>query len=109
MRILKFIVDQQLIKKDPDCDFTGLVPGTSQYLMAEFSFSPEWDKCVKVASFFSPLGREYTPQILKDGRTCIIPADALVKRDFSIRILGKGEDGYRLITDKVTVSQNGGK
>ena len=106
MRTLKFIVDKQLITKDPNCDFEGLVPGTEQYLQAEFSFSPEWNDCAKVASFYSVMGKEYTPQILKDGKTCIIPAEALKKRKFSIRIFGKG--AHSIVTNKVTVDQNGG-
>ena len=40
MRTLKFIVEGQIIKQDPSCDFTNLVPGTEGYLRAEFSFSP---------------------------------------------------------------------
>ena len=39
MRTLKFVVDKQIIKQNPDCDFSGLVPGTDGYLQAEFSFS----------------------------------------------------------------------
>ena len=39
MRTLKFIVEGQIIKQDPNCDFSNLVPGTEGYLRAEFSFS----------------------------------------------------------------------
>lgn len=28
MRTLKFIVEGQAIKQDPNCDFSGLIPGT---------------------------------------------------------------------------------
>lgn len=41
MRILKFIINGQIIEKDPFCDFSGLVAGCKE-LYAEFSFSPEW-------------------------------------------------------------------
>lgn len=107
MRTLKFIVDNLVIKPDPSCDFTGLVPDTEEYLQAEFSFSPEWNDYVKVAEFTSRLGREYPPQILEDGKTCIVPAAALKKRYFNIKILGK-KDEKKMITNKVTVDQNGG-
>ena len=106
MRVLKFIVNDQIITKDPSCDFSGLVPGTDRYLQAEFEFSPEWDECVRVATFFSPMGKEYAPQLLAGGKTCIIPTDALAKRTFSVKVVGKGK--YTITTNKVVVEQNGG-
>lgn len=108
MRTLRFIVNDQLIKQDPNCDFNGLVPGTEGYLQAEFSFSPEWNNCAKVASFYSVMGKEFAPQVLKDGKTCIIPADALKGRVFKIQVLGRKDD-LKIITNKVEVHQNGGK
>ena len=108
MRILRFIVDGQSIVKDPDCDFTGLYPGTDQYIKAEFSFSPEWSKCKKVAAFLSIFGKEYQPQVLEDGKSCIIPAEALIKRSFKIRVIGK-DGSVRLTTNKLLITQDGGK
>ncbi len=108
MRTLKFIVEGQLIKQDPNCDFSGLVPGTEGYLNAEFLFSQEWAGCVKVASFYSVMGEEFPPQILTDGKSCVIPADALKNRVFKIKVLGKRAD-YKIQTNKVEVNQNGGK
>lgn len=109
MRTLKFIVEGQIIRQDPNCDFSGLVPGTESYLQAAFSFSDEWDDCVKVASFYSIMGSEYDPALLKDGHTCMIPAEALVRQKFKIQLLGKRNDGLKLVTNKVIVDQNGGK
>lgn len=106
MRTLKFIVNRQIIEKDPKCDFSDLVPGSSGYLQAKFSFSPEWNKCVKVAKFHY-LKKEFPPQIIKDG-VCMIPAEALTSRAFKIRVLGKGENDYKLETNDVTVVQDGG-
>lgn len=108
MRTLKFVVDGQTIKPNPNCDFTGLYPGSEGYLRAEFSFSSEWKKCVKVAAFYSALGTEYPPQLLEDGKSCIIPAEALVRKVFKVRVIGKDDD-IKMRTNKVTVSQNGGK
>lgn len=108
MRTLKFIVDKQIIKQDPKCDFSGLIPGTEGYLQAEFSFSSEWKDCVKVAGFFSPMGKEYPPQILEDGKTCMIPPEALKGRVFKVQVKGKKDD-LKLTTNKVAVCQNGGK
>lgn len=105
MRTLKFIVDGQIIKQDPNCDFTGIVPGTTGYLKAEFTFSSEWDNTVKVASFYK-YGNECTPQLLKDGRSCIIPAEALTGRQFTIGVLGKNKE-MKLTTNRIEVVQKG--
>lgn len=107
MRTLKFIVDGQVIKQDPRCNFNDLVPGTEGYL-AEFSFSSEWNGAPKVIAFWSSLGKEYSPQVLKDGKTCVIPTEALAHRVFKVQVLGK-KDGRKLITNKVVINQNGGK
>lgn len=107
MRTLKFIVDGQIIRKDPNCDFTNLIPRTEGYLRAEFSFSLDWNNCVKVASFWSAVGKEYSPQVLKDGKSCIIPAEALEKYAFKVGVIGKGPN-LKLTTNKVAVKQDGG-
>ena len=108
MRTLNFIVDKQIIRQDPSCDFSGLIPGSEGYIQAKFSFSSEWINCTKVAAFYSLLGTEYEPQILKDGKTCIIPAEALKGRKFKIQVIGK-DDELKLTTNKIVVNQNGGK
>ena len=107
MRTLKFIVDKQLITQDPTCDFSGLVPGTNGYVLACFSFSPEWDGCKKVVGFYSMMGTEYPPQWLKDGKTCAIPAEALVNKTFKMKVFGKKGD-YKITTNKIKIVQNGG-
>lgn len=107
MRTLKFIVQDQIITKDPNCDFSNLVPGTEGYLQAEFTFSKEWNACSKVAAFYSPMGYEYPPQMIEDT-TCMIPAEACAKRNFGIKIFGKGPNGFKITTDTVVVSQTGG-
>lgn len=108
MRVLSFIVDKQIITPDPKCDFRGLVPGTSGYLKAKFSFSSEWKGAVKVVGFFDYSGKEYEPQILKDGTTCIIPTEALQNRSFKLQVLGK-RGKTRMTTDPIRVVQDGGR
>jgi hypothetical protein len=100
-------VDNQIVKPDPNCDFENLVPGTEEYIQAEFSFSSEWNGCVKVASFWSTLGKEYPAQALKDGKTCIIPIEALNRRSFKMQLIGKNKK-LKLTTNKLTINQNGG-
>lgn len=107
MRTLKFIVEGQIIRQDPNCDFSNLVPGTEGYLRAEFSFSPEWKNCVKAASFWSAVGDEYPPQLLADGKSCLIPAEATQRYAFKIGVVGKSNNA-KLTTNKVIVKQDGG-
>lgn len=110
MRTLKFIVNKQLITLDPNCDLSGLIPGSEGYLQAEFSFTPEWKNCVKVAAFYSFLGKEYQPQLLENGKRCMITAEALKGRRFKVQVIGKDPNtGLKITTNKVTVCQNGGK
>lgn len=106
MRKLKFIVDGQIIKQDPECDFGNLIPGSSGYLVADFAFSKEWNGTVRVAAF-SNVKKECPPQILKDGHSCIIPEEALKSKVFYINVLGKNKDS-KIKTNKVKVVQNGG-
>ena len=108
MRTLRFTVNKQNIQPDPNCDFNGLVPGTDGYLQASFLFSSEWDGCTKVVAFRSRTGKEFPPQLLEDGKTCMIPTEALERRMFSVQVIGK-KKGFRIITNKTVVSQNGGK
>lgn len=108
MRTVKFIVNKQSLSLDPAYDVSDLVPGTKGYLLANFSFSSEWDGCVKVAAFFSNLGREYEPQVLTNGTSCMIPAEALAKSIFKVQVIGQKGD-YNLRTNKVIVHQKGGK
>lgn len=100
MRTLRFIVEGPVLKPDPKCDFSGLVPG----LQAEFTFSKEWRSAPKVVAFYSRLGNEYPPQALKDGKTCTIPAEALRKRIFKVQVIGQNG----LETNRLEIDQKGG-
>lgn len=107
MRTLRFIATNQKMEKDPNCNFDGLVPGSEGYLKAEFMLSPEWrESAAIVVSFWSALGKEYSPQVLGNDHTCVIPAEALERRIFKIQLIGLDKNGRRLKTNKVTVDQN---
>lgn len=108
MRTLRFIVNGQTICQDPTCDFSNLIPGSHGYLVGEFSFSKDWDGYSKVVGFYSPLGREYPPRVLADGKTCVIPFEALEKRSFKVQVVGKKKTSV-IKTNKAIVKQNGGK
>jgi hypothetical protein len=109
MRTLKFIVEGQLIRPDPKCDFSGLVPGTDGYLQAEFTFSKEWEKCAKVAAFTSAMGTEYPPQVLEDGKTCMVPVEACKRKMFYLRVFGKTPTLGLITTQKIEIHQDGGR
>lgn len=107
MRTLKFLVNGEVVKQDPSCDFSGLFLDKNSEICAEFIFSSEWNDKIKVAAFWSMLDREYEPQAL-DNNTCIIPVEAFSKASFKIQVLGIG--GHeRLTTNKLVVLQTGGR
>ena len=104
MRTLKFIINGQIIEKDPSCDFSGLVAGTENYLQAEFAFSDEWDGRKKAATFWK-LGREYPVPLYGDGRiVCKIPKEALTSRSFDVSVTGMHGNEF-IPTNTVNVEQ----
>lgn len=107
MRTLCFNVKKQIIERDPSCDFSGLVAGTSGYLDAKFSFSADWDGCVKVVGFFSKDGKEFEPCKLSNDNACHVPSEALAYHEFKIQIYGK-KKGCFITTRPITIKQYGG-
>lgn len=104
MRTLTFIVSGQNIKKDPSCDFGGLVAGTRGYLQARFVFGQEWAGCRK-AAVFTRLAQDYPAPIINNA--CEIPAEALTYQSFGVRVVGERDDGYRITTNRIQVRQGG--
>lgn len=101
MRVLTFNVNAQRLTKDSHCDFSGLVAGSRNYLKASFSFSPEWDDCVLVASFWCH-GKEHAV-VIKDNM-CDIPSEALTGVTFAVSVTGQRGD-YRITTNRVLIRQ----
>lgn len=89
MRILDFIVSGQTLRCDPECDFTGIAPGSRGYLHARFSFSQEWTGCKKVALFYCR-GKEFPAPLVKG--VCVIPAEALVGSIVQVSVEGRRGD-----------------
>ena len=108
MRTLKFVVDDQILKPDPSCNFNNLVPGGKECVKLEFSFSSNWNGYARGVEFSSALGKQYTPKVLVDGRSCIVPVDALARRVFKVRVVGKKKD-ETITTNKFAVKQSGGE
>ncbi len=101
MRLLHFNVNAQQITKAPDCDFSNIVAGTSGYLRAHFTFSPEWDDYVKIARFWRG---ETEHAVLIKNDECDIDPKALIGATFKVSVLGQHGD-YRITTNKVLVRQ----
>ena len=103
MRTLEFNTKRQRLSKKPDCDFTGLVAGSSEYLNAKFHFCSEWDRCkIKIASFWVD-EKEYAVE-LNDENSCVIPSEALKGKKFEVSVLGV-DPPYRIGTNKTKVKQ----
>ena len=101
MRLLNFNVNAQQIVKDPLCDFTGIVAGTRNYLKAYFTFSSEWQGCIKVASFWRG-SKEYAVKI--ENNMCDIPYEALTGSTFQLSVTGQNEN-YRITTNRILIRQ----
>lgn len=105
MRVLKFNVDQQRIRKDPGCDFANIVKGSQNYLYAKFTFGDGWRGCKAAASFWC-LGKEY-PVLLSAGGVCAIPSEALRWSSFGVSVTGMKDDGnYIVKTNRLEVQQS---
>ena len=102
MRILDFIVEGQEIRKDVNCDFSGIVRGSKGYLKARFRFGDEWKGHKKVA-IFEKLMKEHPAPIING--VCDIPSEALTWSTFKVSVLGE-RDGQIITTKKVEVQQS---
>lgn len=105
MRTLNFLVEGQRLRADPSCDFSGIVPGTSNYLFAEFSFSKEWTGTVKVAEFKKRRGLKPASVPIVNGR-CEIPSEVLTGSKFFINVIGKN-GSYKITTNESLIKQEG--
>ena len=109
MRTLEFEVNGQRLTKKKDCDFSGIVAGTSGYLKAKFNFATDdWDGCKKAASFFvrnyDSLEYEEYAVLLDEDTTCLIPEEALKMREIYVSLIGVKEN-YKITTTKAVFSQ----
>lgn len=108
MRILEFDVIKQRLRKNRDCDFSGLVAGSVGYLKAKFNFSPEWDGCKKAASFkLKDPNRVFElGELIGEDNTCNIPSDILLSREFYVSVKGVNDDGtYKIESSEIRIKQ----
>lgn len=102
MRTLEFKIEQQLLTKDPTCDFSNIVAGSKNYLRAHFAFSDDWAGCLKAASFWR--GEEEYAVLLDGSGNCMIPPEVLVGATFAVTVLGKNGK-LEIPTNRVIVRQ----
>lgn len=93
MKHIKLLVDDNIIKYDPDCNLKVLHKGMTEPVRLAFDFSEEWTGRPKVVAFCNLSGKEYPPLVLKDGKNCIIPTEVLTNPAFKVQILGKDQNG----------------
>lgn len=103
MRQLKFVVNEQKLQIDSDCDFSGIASGTENYLLAYFSFSKDWLGLVKVAEFKKTNKSESIPVSIL-GNRCKIPNEVLTGSKFYIRIVAK-RGPTKILTNQLLVKQ----
>lgn len=105
MRELIFNANGMRLRKDANCNFSGIVPGSKNYLQARFDLDEEWNDCVVVAEFKDEA--QNTDATLVKNNICIIPACVLKEKSFEVRIMGKRPNGYYISTNRVKVLQGG--
>lgn len=108
MRTLEFDVIKQRLRKNPNCDFSGLVAGSVGYLKAKFNFSQEWDGCRKAARFVykGQSGTYETGALLNRDNTCVIPSDILAKGEFYVSVKGVKDGGnYQIESSEIRIKQ----
>ncbi len=92
-KILEFIVDDQFIR----APHYTVVADSKDYLVARFSFSPQWQGLVKTAVFQAADGKAY--YVVLDKDTCPIPQEVIQPTRFLVSVFG----GDRLTADRAMV------
>lgn len=106
MRKLNFRVTGQKIEKAGD--FSNLVPGSCDYIQAEFEFDAEWSGMFKIAEFrrINLSDSECWPVRISNNR-CTVPAEVLSGNKWYINVIGQSREGIRIPTGRVEVRQDG--
>ena len=102
MRTLEFNVEEQVLSKNRNCNFSNIISGTEGYLKAKFKFDKTWQGYGKVAVFVN-LFKEYPAVIGTDG-TCSIPQEALTSSKFEVFVVGK-RGNRKLTSSSIEVRQ----
>lgn len=106
MRTLHLLVTGNKLEKHPAYLFMGRRSEVGQPIKISVSFSPEWDRVVKVMAFYDHEHKECTPQEICNG-VCEVPPECLKNHTFYMRVLGL-KDGKMIDTDMLSFMQIGG-
>lgn len=93
-----------MIRPDPNCDFSGIVRGTSDYLAVQFSFSEEWATMVKVAEFYLDKRKTEPVAVPILSNCCKVPTEVTGGSHWYVRIIGKRKEQI-LTTNSAAVRQ----
>lgn len=105
MRTLKFNIEGQRIKKNPECDFSGIIAGTKGYLDCEFEFSREWAGLAKAAVFKAADYVKYMPLV---NNRCSIPDEVTDSTRIHVSVVGK-DNTMMLSTNTAVILQHRGE
>ena len=101
MRDLEFIINGQMIKKDPACSFNNIVAGSSNFYNAKFNFGYDWDGFACVAAFEANGKIQYVP--IKNNQ-CLVPNTVINEREYLISVIGM-KGATMINTNKVKITQ----
>lgn len=103
MRTLKYIVEEQRLSKDPSCDFSNLVSGSSGYVNLEISaIGDSWSGCSKVVCFEAGGEKEFIGVV---NGLCDIPSQFGKRKSYKISVYGVRKDGYEIHTNSIWIKQ----
>lgn len=105
MRTLEFDVNGQSLSKSKNCDFSGIVPESVGYLKAQFAFSNDWARTVKVAEFRTYASSDPISVPIINNE-CIVPAKVTGGKAWYVKVIGKIGDVI-IPTDNCRVKQEG--
>ena len=105
VRTLEFVIDGQRLKKDPNCNFSGIVAGSKGYLTCHFTFSSEWKGLNKAVIFKDGDKKIYEP-IKYDA--CKVPDEITDSSRIHIQIAGKDDAMFLQTNDAVIIQKKGG-
>lgn len=108
MRDLLFNVDEQILTRDENCDFSNIIKGSHNYLSCSFNFigaSLKWKEYDAIVEFISKLGSKF---YRLDGKTSIIvPDEAASGAYFKIKLYCVKGNDIVFPTNTVIVKQRG--
>lgn len=105
MRILKFIVEGQTLRKDPECDFSHIIKGSKDYLGCSFKLPADW-RNIPLAATFTHYGKEICASPVFSG-ACLVDNSVTDYKNFKISLTAI-KNGEIVRTNAVKIWQEEG-